>query len=102
MSALLLGDGSGTKSRLVWTSTRSPPAYSVRLPYMSSMRCPNMSFSELRLTFCVAVSSPSSWSSSLGIMRNLRICSTRAKRSLVCATMPWTSLSTSGFSVRSR
>jgi hypothetical protein len=61
-----------------------------------------MSLSELRLTFWVAVSSPSSWSSSLGIMRNLRICSTRAKRSFVFATTPWTSFRTSGFSVRSR
>ena len=56
----------------------------------------------LRFTFCVAVSSPSSWSSSLGIIRNFLICSTVANRSLVSLTIPWISSRTSGFSDRSR
>ena len=55
-----------------------------------------------RLSFCVAVSSPSSWSSSLGSRRNLRMFSTRANFSFVRSTSLRMSSMISGFSVRSR
>src|SRR5690606_2862738 len=71
-------------------------------PYISAIRSPNMSSMALRFTFCVAVSSPSSWSSSLGRRRNLRMFSTRANLSLVASTTPLISSITSGFSDRSR
>ena len=51
-----------------------------------------------RFSFWVAVSSPSSWSSSLGIKRNFLICSTEANFSLVSLTTSWISSTTSGFS----
>ena len=66
--------------------------------YIDSTSSPNPSIIELRFSFCVAVSSPSSWSSSFGIKRNLRMFSTRANRSLVCLTTSPISSMTSGFS----
>ncbi len=71
-------------------------------PYMASTSGPNILCIAERLTFWVAVSSPSSWSSSLGSIRKFLTRSTRANFSLVSSMMSWTSLRTSGFSVRSR
>ena len=69
--------------------------------YIDSTRSSKTSAMAERLTFWVAVSSPSSWSSSLGSSRNALICSTWANRSLTVVTMPSTSSTTSGFSDRS-
>lgn len=60
-----------------------------------------MSETALRFTFMVAVSSPSSWSSSFGSIRNRLICSTVANRSFTSSTTPCTSAITSGFEDRS-
>ena len=51
--------------------------------YIDSTSSPNVSSIAPRFSFCVAVSSPSSWSSSLGNRRNCLTCSTDAKRSFV-------------------
>src|SRR5690606_10733099 len=95
-------DPGGDQFCHVWTSVRSPPAYSSRFAYMSSIRSANRTCSVVRLTFWVAVSSPSSWSSSFGIVRNLRTFSTRANLALTCLITPCMSVRTSSFSERSR
>jgi hypothetical protein len=81
-----------------------PPRRSPGTPrrYMPSMRSPKAPVMAARLTFWVAVSSPSSWSSSLGMSRNRLTVSERARRRLVSSTTSWTRASTSGFSDRSR
>ena len=61
-----------------------------------------MSSMDSLFSFWVAVNSPSSWSSSLGSMRNLRMFSTRANLALVSLITPWIRFRTSGFSPRSR
>src|SRR5690606_26862578 len=69
---------------------------------ISLIRSENICSMAFRLTFWVAVSSPSSWSSSLGSKRNFRMFSTRANFLFVSSTTFWMSSITSGFSDRSR
>src|SRR5690606_9755302 len=70
--------------------------------YMSSTRSWNIASMARRFTFWVAVSSPSSWSSSLGSIAKALICSTVLCRALTSLTTESTSSRTSGFSARSR
>src|SRR5690606_8347088 len=70
--------------------------------YIASMTSWNSREMADRLTFWVAVSSPSSSSSSLCMSVKRFTVSTWARCSLASSTTPWISSTTSGFSVRSR
>src|SRR5690606_26125753 len=84
-------------------SASSAPTRAVtRSPYISCTRWWKARSIAERLTFCVAVSSPSSWSSSLGSIRKSLICSTGLCLLLTSSTTPRTRVRTSGFSERSR
>ena len=69
--------------------------------YIDSINELNSSVMALRLTFCVAVTSPSSWSSSLGSRRNALMVSTWARSALASATALAMSSTTSALEVRS-